>query len=252
MSVTSSLLQGIKAALRTRKLRYRELARLIGVSEPTVKRDLSRGNFSLHRLEQICSALELTLEDLMSAPEGLDLVTQLSEAQEVALAGNPKILVVTYLLVNDWSFHDIVSAFQIDENNLIDILLRLDRLKILEYRPPHRVRKLTARNFSWRKDGPVHKFFVTRFVPEYFQSAFDGSGDAFRFVGGTLSPDSLAHFKRSLERLAGEFEELARHDARLPLERRSGCSAVLAVRSWEFSEFTRLRRGAHSRAPGAR
>jgi len=252
VSVTSSLLYGIKAALRTRKLRYRELAQLIDVSEATVKRDLSRGNFSLHRLEQICSALELTLEDLMSAPAGLDLATQLSEAQEVALASNPKILVVTYLLVNDWSFHDIVSAFQIDENNLIDILLRLDRLKIIEYRPPHRVRKLTARNFSWRKDGPVHKFFVTRFVPEYFQSTFDGGADAFRFVGGTLSPESLAHFKRSLERLAGEFEELARHDARLPLERRSGCSAVLAVRSWEFSEFTRLRRSASSRAPGTR
>jgi hypothetical protein len=93
---------------------------------------------------------------------------------------------------------------------------------------------------------------VNRFVPEYFQSAFDGSGDAFRFVGGTLSAESLAQFKRSLERLADEFEELARHDARLPLERRNGCSAVLAVRSWEFSEFTRLRRGASVRGSGAR
>ena len=252
MSVTSSLLAGIKTVLRSRKLRYRELAKLIGVSEATVKRDLSRGNFSLRRLDQICAGLELTLDDLIRAPEGLDLITQLSEAQEVALASNPKILVVTYLLVNDWRFQDIISAFQIDENNLIDLLLRLDRLKIIDYRPPHRVRKLTARNFSWRKDGPVHKFFVNRFVPEYFQSAFDGGGDAFRFVGGTLSPESLAQFKRSLERLADEFEELARHDARLPLARRNGCSAVLAVRSWEFSEFTRLRRGANVRGSGAR
>jgi hypothetical protein len=174
-------------------------------------------------------------------------VTQLSEAQEIALANQPKILVVTYLIVNDWKFQDIVSAFQMDENELIDILLRLDRLKIIEYRPPHRVRKLTSRNFSWRTDGPVHKFFMTRFVPEYFQSAFGTPGDAFRFVGGTLSPESLARFAVSLERLASEFESLARHDARLPLERRNGCSAILAVRSWEFSEFTRLRRRGGSR-----
>jgi hypothetical protein len=92
-----------------------------------------------------------------------------------------------------------------EENELIDLLLRLDRLKIIEYRPPHRVRKLTARNFGWRKDGPVHSFFVTRFVPEFFQSAFDGPGDAFRCVGGALSSASLTQFKASLERLAVEF-----------------------------------------------
>src|ERR1700730_13910200 len=186
MSAASTLLQGIKAALRSRKLTYRELARRIGISEATVKRDMSRGNFSLRRLDEICSGIGLTLNDLMQPSEDLALVTQLSEMQEIALANQPKILVVTYLIVNDWKFHEIVSAFQMDDNELIDILLRLDRLKIIEYRPPHRVRKLTARNFWWRKDGPVHGFFLTRFVPEFFQADFDGMGDAFRFVGGML------------------------------------------------------------------
>jgi DNA-binding Xre family transcriptional regulator len=252
VSATSTLLNGIKTILRARQVTYRQLAQQIGVSEATVKRDLSRGSFSLRRLDQICAALSLTLTDLTQPPEGLELVTQLTEAQELVLASHPKILVVTYLLANDWKFHEIVSAFQMDENELVDILLRLDRLKIIDYRPPHRVRKLTARNFSWRKDGPVHNFFVSRFVPEYFQSAFEGSGDAFRFVGGTLAPQSLMQFKASLERLAAEFEELARHDARLPLERRNGCSAILAVRSWEFSEFTRLRRTGDRRSARAR
>jgi hypothetical protein len=144
----------------------------------------------------------------MQPPEDLALVTQLSEAQEIALANQPKILVVTYLIVNDWKFQEIVSAFQMDDSELIDILLRLDRLKIIEYRPPYRVGKRTSRNFAWRTDGPV----------------------AISFEG-----------------LASEFESLARHDARLPLERRNGCSAILAVRSWEFSEFTRLRRRSVSR-----
>jgi DNA-binding Xre family transcriptional regulator len=242
MSARLALLNGIKAALRVRKLTYRELARSIGVSEATVKRDLSRGNFSLLRLDQICSTLGVTLHDLTQRPESAEVVTELTESQERALISDPKVLLVTYLLVNDWKFQDIVSAYELDENEYVSILLRLDRLRIIEYRPPHRVRKLTARNFSWRKDGPVHKFFLTRFVPEYFQSAFDATGDALRFVAGTLSPGSLAQFKASLERLAAEFELLARNDARLPLEKRSGCSAVLAVRAWEFSEFTRLRR----------
>lgn len=244
MAASSALLAGIKAALRTRKLSYRDLARAIEVSEATVKRDLSKGHFSLHRLDQICAALNLNLRELLEPPEGAELVTQLSAAQEEALVTQPKVLVVTYLVLNDWKFQEIVSAFQMDDNELIDILLRLDRLKIIDYRPPHRIRKLTARNFAWRKEGPVHQFFLNRFVPEYFRSGFDAASDAFRFVGGTLSNASLAQFKASLERLAVEFEELARHDARLPLERRHGCSSILAVRAWEFSEFTRLGRRA--------
>jgi hypothetical protein len=71
----------------------------------------------------------------MQRPEGLDLVTQLSESQEMALIAHSKLFVVTYLLANDWKFRDFV-AFRMDENELIDILLRLDRLKIIEYRPP--------------------------------------------------------------------------------------------------------------------
>lgn len=243
MSATQTLLRGIKAALRMQKLTYRQLAVAVGVSEATIKRDLSRGRFSLHRLDQICDALQLSLKDLSQPPQGPEVMTQLTESQEEALASDPRVLVVTYLLVNDWTFDEIVSTFQMDENALVSILLRLDRLKIIDYRPPQRIRKLTARNFNWRKDGPVHEFFVTRFAPEFFRSAFEGPGDVFRFAGGRLSPESLARFKSSIERLASEFEELARNDARMPHGNRSACSAIVAVRSWEFSEFTRLRRG---------
>ena len=207
-----------------------------------MKRDLSRGKFSLQRLDRICDALDISLFELTQSPAERQLITQLSEAQEVALVEQPKILLVTYLLLNDWKFAEIISAFQMDENELINILLRLDRLKIIDYRPPHRMRKLTSQNFAWRKDGPVHHFFVMRFAPEYFRANFDGPGDAFRFVAGTLTSESLAQFKASLERLAAEFEELSRRDARLPLARRDGCSSILSVRSWEFSEFARLRR----------
>jgi DNA-binding Xre family transcriptional regulator len=241
------VLSAIKALLRAREVTYRELARQIGVSEPTIKRDLSRGRFSLKRLDQICAALGVTLQDLVQPAAGSGLVTQLTESQELALTGNPKLLLVTYLLVNDWKFREVVEAFRMDENELIEILLRLDQLKIIDFRPPHRVRRLTARNFAWRKDGPVHGFFMKRFVPEFFEAEFNGAGDGFRFVAGMLSPTSLVQFKASLERLAGEFEELARGDARLPLAERNGCSAILAVRAWEFSEFTRLRRVAAGR-----
>jgi len=242
MSAATSIVQAIRATLRQRRMTYRELAAAIGVSEPTVKRDLSRGDFSLRRLDRICDVLELSIADLAQTTAGATLLTQLSEQQERALVHDPRLLVVTYLVVNEWKWSEITSTFQLDDNSLISALLRLDELGIVDYRPSHRIRKLTARNFAWRKDGPVHEFFLNRVAPEFLRSPFNAPTDEFRFIGGMLSEISLMQMKAAIGRLAQEFEEYARRDARLALAAKNGCSVLLAMRQWEFSEFTRLRR----------
>jgi transcriptional regulator with XRE-family HTH domain len=243
MSASAILVHAIRAELRQRGITYRELAARLGVSEPTIKRDLGRGGFSLQRLDSICELLGLSLEDLIrNERSALTPVTELSQKQESALVADPKLLLTTYLILNNWRFSEIMSTFKVDENELVSLLLKLDTLKIIEYRPPDRIRKLTARNFSWRKDGPVHRYFIARVLPEFFGERFDGAGDAFHFVGATLSEGSRARLQASMARLIEEFEQLARMDARLPLSVRDGCSAVIAFRRWEFSEFTHLRR----------
>lgn len=236
------IVQAIRDLLRARGLTYRELAAKLGVSEPTVKRDLSRGGFSLGRLDRICEALDVSVVDLIRNEGAASILTQLSADQERALVADPKLLLATYLIINSWKFAEILATFRLDENELVSLLLQLDGLRIIDYRPPHRIKKLTARNFSWRKDGPVHGFFMARVVPEFFGARFDGVGDSFHFMGGTLSEASLRHVAAAMSRLAQEFDELARQDARLPLAARDGCSAVVALRQWEFSEFTQLRR----------
>jgi transcriptional regulator with XRE-family HTH domain len=251
MSSTAVIVHGIKARLKARGLTYRELAKLIGVSEPTIKRDLGRGNFSLSRLDRICDALGVGIADLVQS-EDLSALTELSEQQEQALATNPRALVVTYLIINDWKFDDIVSTFQFDANELVSVLLKLDKLRIVDFRPPNRVRKLTARNFSWRKDGAVQEFFLRRVIPEFFNAKFDLQGDEFRFVAGMLSRASMIRLQASIRRVAAEFEQLAHQDTRLPLADRDGCSAILTLRSWEFSEFSKLRRPALARRGPAR
>jgi hypothetical protein len=109
------------------------------------------------------------------------------------------------------------------------------RRKVYEMRRPHAPH-------LWRKDGPVHEFFVTRVAPEFLRARFDAPAEELRFIGGVLSAASQAQIKAAIEHLAREFEELAHRDARLPLEAKNGCSALLAFRQWEFSEFTHLRR----------
>src|SRR5690242_19579297 len=134
MSAATSIVQSIRSVLRQRRMTYRDLAVAVGVSEPTVKRDLSRGDFSLSRLDRICDALDLSLSDLAQVPAtGSTLLTQLSERQERALVRDPRLLVVTYLVVNDWKWSEITSTFRLDDNGLISVLLRLDELGIVDY-----------------------------------------------------------------------------------------------------------------------
>jgi len=241
MAGSARLVEGVKARLRAQGMTYRDLARRLAVSEPTIKRDLARGNFTLERLDRICQALGIGIEELLMATDRTPL-TELTEQQEVALVANPRLLLVTYLVVNDWKLADVIATFRLDQNELIDTLLKLDKLQILDFRPPMRVRKLTARNFSWRRDGPVQAFFLQKVIPEFFDARFDELGDEMRFVSGTLSAASMLRLQASLRRVAAEFDELAQQDARLPLEERDGCSALIALRQWEFSEFARLRR----------
>jgi transcriptional regulator with XRE-family HTH domain len=246
MSGSATLVRAIKTRLKAQGLPYRELAVLIGISEPTVKRDLARGNFSLQRLDKICDALGISVAELIQPGEGAPL-TELSEQQEQALATNPQLLVITYLIVNDWRFDEIVAIFQLTESQLVNILLKLDKLRIVDFRPPKRIRKLTARNFSWRKDGAVQAYFLQRVIPEFFDARFDAPGDEFRFVGGLLSASSVLRLQASIRRFAAEYEELAHQDARLPFEQLNSCSATLALRSWEFSEISKLRRDRSAR-----
>lgn len=240
---TATIIEAIKRRLRLQGITYQTLARRLKVSEPTVKRDLARGDFSLSRLEEICDVLGVSFADLATDEPARQLrITQFTDAQERALAANAKLLLLTYLLVNRWTLDDIVEAIELNENDIVSLLLALDKLGIIRFRPPRGVQILTARNFAWRKDGPVHDFFLQRVVPEYFRMRFDGGGDEFYFVAGSLSQASRVRFKSALNRITAEFEELARQDARLPVADRDGCTAILALRDWQFSEFTRFRR----------
>ena len=242
MANSATLVAGIKSRLRLHGMSYARLAKALEVSEPTIKRDLARGNFTLERLDAICQVLEVGIDELLQSSEPTAL-TELSEAQERALVVDPKLVLVTYLFINDWKFEEIVETYQLDANELVSLLLKLDKLGIVDFRPPTRIRKLTARNFGWRRDGPVHSYFLRKVVPDFFQSQFRGSGDSLHFLAGQLSTATLMRLQASMRHVAAEFDQLSRADARLPFDERHGAAIMLALRPWEFSEFRQLRRG---------
>ena len=241
MAQVSLLVTELKRYLKAHGVTYAALGKQLGLSESSVKRLFARQSFSLQRLEQILNQLGLEIADLVALMnERREFLTELTPEQEDALLADPKQLLLTYLLINGWALADITSTFAIDGAEAERLLIRLHRARIIELLPFNRVKLLTARNFTWRKDGPVQKFFKGEVQREFLDSSFAGPGEHLRFVAGLLTHASLAQLQQSVDRLAREFDELVRRDAALP-ERRS-CSAVFALRPWEFSMFAALRR----------
>ena len=253
MAQIGLLVTELKRYLKAQGVTYASLAKQLDLSESSIKRQFARQSFSLARLEQILNLVGLEIADLIALMnERREFLTQLTPEQEDALLADPKLLLTMYLLLNGWPLAEITSTFAIDDAEAERLLFRLHRARIIELLPFNRVKLLTARNFTWRKDGPVQRFFVREVQREFLESSFAAPGEHLRFVAGLLSRASLAQLQQSMDRLAREFDELSRRDAALPLKERSSCSAVFALRPWEFSTFTALRRKPTAGAPQRR
>ncbi|HET7306385.1 MAG TPA: helix-turn-helix transcriptional regulator [Gammaproteobacteria bacterium] len=243
MAQAARLIATLKSALRMRGMTYADVARALNLSEASIKRCFARGTFTLDRLERICALIDLQISDLVELDnEAKPTFTSLTPEQEVALLQDDKLLLITFLVLNRWRFEDIVKAHRISEHEAIRLLSRLDRLGMIDLLPGNRIRLRTAHNFSWRKDGPVQRFFEREVLPDFLASRFAGPREDLKFAGGLLSRRSLEAFRQGIERLAREFNELVEADAALPLKERFSCGALLAIRPWVFSHFARLER----------
>lgn len=241
----TQLIGALKRALRARGITYAQVARWLQLSEATVKRLFQRGDLTLSRLESICELAGLQLSELVEQMQAsAPLVSELTREQELELIRNPKLLLMSYLLINRWDVSEITARFAIEPAEAKRLLRRLRDLELIEILPFDRVKVLTARNFSWRRDGPVQRYFLEQVQRDFFDAKFDGNGEALYLLGGLLSEASREAIARSIERLVAEIDECSGKDAMLPREKRQPFGAVIALRSWEFGAFTRLRRRA--------
>jgi hypothetical protein len=249
----AALVEALKRMLKAKGLTYAGVASGIGVSEASVKRMFARGDFTLQRLEDICRFARIDVGELAAAAgEDTQGVAQLSEAQEQEIVSDPKLLLVAWCAVNQWTFEQIVATYALTEAECIGCLARLDRIRIVELLPGNRIRPLVSRSFAWRAGGPIERYFRSRVEAEFLGSDFDGNGELFLFLSGMLSEASLAELVGELRRVARDFAHRHRGDLGLPLPQRFGTSLLIALRPWELRAFGQLRREGAMAGPSER
>lgn len=240
---TSTLVRALKRALKARGVTYAQVAAAIDMSEASVKRMFSQENFTLRRFDEICKVAGVDIADLAKAADlERQQISSLTLEQEREIVGNRKLLLVAACVLNHMTFDEIRGFYAIDDPELVGLLARLDRLRIIELLPGNRIKLLVSRTFAWLPDGPIQQFFKTQAQHEYFRSRFDGDGELMLFVNAMLSRASAEEVVEKLKRLAHEFSALHERDAALDFEKRFGHSLLLAVRPWTMQAFRELER----------
>jgi len=243
MAQTLHLINTLKKALKAHGLTYADIAKKIDMSEASIKRMFSEKNFTLNRLEQLCQCMELELSDLLTLmKEDETNISQLSDEQEKEIVNDLTLLLVTVCVLNRWTLDEISQRYKISETEGIQYLCKLDKLKIIDLLPKNKIKLLIASNFSWRENGPIQKFFQSKVEKEFFSSRFNKSNERLFVVNGMLANSSNIVFQKKMEKLVREFNELNDSDANLSLEERTGTTAVIAIRNWNYGVFEHLRK----------
>ena len=238
------LFDALRMHLKARGMTYADVAKALKVSEPTVKRIFAARNCTLKRLDGICEVLQVDLAELARGrPRESRLVSQLTRAQEEELMSDPALLCVAACAMHQMRVEEIVRLYRLDEAQCVRLLVRLERLGILELHENNRIRLRLSRAFSWIPDGPMMRF-VRGQAGDFFDHAFGAAGETMRLVSVRLSAEGRVALLRQIEQVLQEYAEQHATDARLPLAARQPVSILLGVRAWEPKAFKALRRRA--------
>lgn len=247
MSQIKAVVDTLKRVLKARGLTYADVARALGISEASVKRLFSAGMeaMTLARLEAVCVLVGMTLGELLHETEmAKTQIAHLTPEQEVEVVADLRLLLVAICARNGWRFQDIVREYVISEPECVRLLVRLDRLGLLELQPGNRIRLRVAKDFRWLPGGPIERFFERSVQREFLEGDFDSDPALRLYVSGPLSAGSVEGLRRRLHRLAVEFAELEAEDAAQPLSARQNVGLLVAMRPWELGAFQALRRSA--------
>ena len=235
-------MNALKGILKSRDITYAQVADHLGLSLSSVKRQFSSKRFSLHRLERVCDLAGIDLLELARLAEDRRLrVASLTEEQERLLVSDPALLLTTVCVLNRWTFERIVAHYGFSTVQLTNLLVRLDRIGLIELLPAKRIRLRIARNFAWLPGGPIHRYFVDRVQGEFVAGEFDPSRDLHRFSWGMLSDPSAAQLRGKIAEVMDAFDDLTRRDEVRAEAAAAGTCFLVALRRWEPTAFQTIR-----------
>ena len=223
-SETRTVILTLKSIVRSKRVRYRDIAAELKVSEQTVKRLFtSDDDVPLSRLERICGIIGITLADLMDSVRTARLEEyQLEEAQERLLASEPALFALYVLIHDGVAPQEIAKRHGLKWAAVFRALRKLEKAGMLEIGPRDSVRLKHRGAITWRLQGPLQKKYLlerdTRFVEGVLREVVHSGLREGNFVNSSWYPVSKETRKRFVDDfrvLVQDMHRMAQRDRRV-------------------------------------
>ncbi len=236
------IVQTLKKYLREKGITYSQLASKLMMSEANIKRMFSKADLSLSRLDDICQIIGIKICELAARVEQEEkLIEELTLEQEKEILSEPKLQLLAYLLLQRISLEDITNNYDFTETELTRLLIKLDRIGIIELLPYNRIRSKVSQTFTWNKHGPIQDLFHNHIKTEFFNSKFEGKLDSFQFIACIISKETAEKIEALLKNVEVEIGNLKAEDKKILSKDKYRVSIALAAREYEYSAFKKFK-----------
>lgn len=205
----------LKSVLKARGMTYADLAIRLSVSEPTIKRIFAQRDCKLSRLNDICAALDLTIEDLVAEANRVDVrPVQLTGIQEAGLAEDLPAFNFFLLLLDGMGAGAIQDQYQLDGQTIFRLGTTLERLGLVEVMPGNRVRMTVQGPVTFRREGPLHQVLM-KINMDFLRRTYlaqDSDHSAYITQTRRMTRRTAEHALTRLREVQKELADLSRRD----------------------------------------
>lgn len=239
------LTQTLKIMLKSRNKTYNDVSKWLKLSESSVKRLFSKETLTLSQMEVLCRKLTIDFVELVQTANANNRQpVVLSRSQEEELVSEPELFRLFYLLFRKWTVPQISAAFSMTEPSMVKLLLRLERLGLIELRPEQRVKLLVSPHLKWIPSGPVAQFFRKDVTRSFLEECSDTNPEhLLLFIPCELSREGAKRIRASLSAAAREIQEITELEAKLSKESSVGHGILFAMRPWVHPLFLQRQDG---------
>jgi len=243
----ASLFNALRQLLKNRGLTYRDLASLMNVSEPTIKRLFQEQDCKLSRVMEICALLDIEFSELMDISRHSQKIrgSVLPEETERCLAENPDLGAFFMLLISHFDIQQIAQSNELSDSDVYRYLRELEKLNLLEMSTGNQFKLLVERPVRWRLNGPltetlikVNRSFIEQAIRQY-------EPDSYPFFSSSrlLSEESIQYIEEQLQLLYEQYQYRATLDQSFyPADQLLPYKLILTLKSFDISRYFPVRK----------
>ncbi len=209
--------EAMRQVMKSRKITYADLADQLGAAEVTIKRFFSEAKYS-GKLFSICEALNLSLFDLVEmAKSEKRKVFAFTAEQDEFFAEHLGHFAIFRELYRKNSVDSIQKRWELDQNRIFEILMKLEKLGLIEVYENERIKILPEGVMELKQNSKLEIVlrekltapFLELFTAEYPSDAFYMNSEV------EMSSDTYKLFLGDLNELTNKYCTLALRDKNL-------------------------------------